>query len=132
MMVEKAADITDLELVEGRLEGLKILLDTPANEKTMTDAELKFAIQEVETIRDCMKITEAQPRETAPEQKTMTVGELIEHLKGLKQDLPVYYVMFDDGYNVISLTQNDIVVSSLEDGSGKEFECVTLGEGWLL
>ena len=54
------ADMSDLELVEGRLEGLKILLNIPANERTMTDAELRFAIREVETIRDCMKITAEQ------------------------------------------------------------------------
>ena len=50
-------DTSDLELVEGRLEGLKILLSIPANEKTMTDAELQYAINEIQIILDCMGIS---------------------------------------------------------------------------
>ena len=50
-------DFTDIELVAGRLEGLKLLLDTPENEKTMTNKELLYAISEVEIILECLKIT---------------------------------------------------------------------------
>jgi hypothetical protein len=60
---QHTGDMSDLELVEGRLEGLKILLNTPVNKKTMTDAELKYAIYEIEIIRDCMKITAGQQHE---------------------------------------------------------------------
>jgi hypothetical protein len=47
----------DIDLVEGRLEGLQILLETPENEKMMTNAELKYAIAEVKIILSCLKIT---------------------------------------------------------------------------
>lgn len=62
----------------------------------------------------------------------MKICELIEHLKTLNPDLPVYYVMFDDEYNIAELTQKDIVVTQLEDKQGKEFDALTFGEGWLL
>ncbi len=62
----------------------------------------------------------------------MIVSELIEHLKTLDQTLPVFYVMFDDGYNVTKLTPQDVIATELEDEkTGKEFSCVVLGEGWL-
>ena len=61
----------------------------------------------------------------------MNVRELIGHLKKMDQSLPVYYVMFDDGYNVIDLTESDIIATRLEDKDGKEITCVALGEGWL-
>jgi hypothetical protein len=61
----------------------------------------------------------------------MNVGELITHLKTMDQNLPVFYVMFDDGYNVTALTSEDVISSSLEDEHGKEVQCVILGEGWL-
>ena len=64
--------------------------------------------------------------------KTLTVGELKERLKLLDQTLPVYYVMFDDGYNIVPLTEDDIVSTTLEDNNEKEFSALTLGEGWLL
>lgn len=63
--------------------------------------------------------------------KTLTVGELKERLKLLDQTLPVYYVMFDDGYNIVPLTEDDIVVTVLENSEG-EIKTLTLGEGWLL
>jgi hypothetical protein len=63
----------------------------------------------------------------------MNVGELIEYLKTQRQDLPVYYVMFDDGYNVTEVTPKDVISSStLENKEGKEFPCIIIGEGWLI
>lgn len=61
----------------------------------------------------------------------MKVSELIQKLQELPQDLPVFYVMFDDGYNITPLTPKDIVSKPLEDNEGKEFMALTLGEGWL-
>jgi hypothetical protein len=62
----------------------------------------------------------------------MNVSGLIAHLKKLPQDLTVFYVMFDDGYNITKLSSEDVIQSTLEDDNGKEFPCITLGEGWLL
>jgi len=49
-----------LEFIEGRLEGLQILLDIPVKGKTMTNKELQYAISEIEIIRDCLKIDKAE------------------------------------------------------------------------
>ncbi len=62
----------------------------------------------------------------------MIVGELIKHLQTMPQDLQVSYVMFDDGYNITKLGQEDVITSTLEDDKGKEFPCVIIGEGWLM
>jgi hypothetical protein len=61
----------------------------------------------------------------------MNVKELITHLKIMDQNLPVFYVMFDDGYNTTELTPDDVIQTTLEDKDGKEVECIALGEGWL-
>jgi len=50
----KEHDISTLELIDGRIEGLRILFNTPNDEKTMTDAELMYAIGELEIIRNCL------------------------------------------------------------------------------
>jgi hypothetical protein len=45
-----------MDLIDGRLEGLKILLATPDDKKTMSNAELNYAIDEVQIIRDCLDV----------------------------------------------------------------------------
>ena len=61
----------------------------------------------------------------------MKVSELIEHLKTIPQDIPVFYVMFDDGYNIVEITSNDIFVQDLEDETGNPLPSVVIGEEWL-
>lgn len=63
--------------------------------------------------------------------KNLTVGELIKCLQKLDQALPVFYVMFDDGYNIQRLTEQDIIAQTLETDKGKEFPALVLGEEWL-
>ena len=62
----------------------------------------------------------------------MIVAELIKQLQEMPQDLPVYYVMFDDGYNMKEISDTDVVITELEDDDGKEVYGVVFGEGWLL
>jgi len=45
-----------LDFIEGRLEGLKILLATPEDKKTMSNTELQYAIDEIQIIRDCLEV----------------------------------------------------------------------------
>jgi hypothetical protein len=45
-----------MDLFEGRLEGLKDLLETPEVGKTMSNEELEYAITEVQIIRDCLEV----------------------------------------------------------------------------
>jgi hypothetical protein len=47
-----------LDLIKGRIEGLKILLATPNDKKTMSNAELEYAIEEIQIIRDCLEVHE--------------------------------------------------------------------------
>jgi hypothetical protein len=74
---------------------------------------------------------DADIRKTTPAQQPMKVRDLIKHLKTLDQTLPVFYVMFDDGYNIVSLTSHDVIETTMEKDD-KEFSCVVLGEGWLM
>jgi len=54
-MFEGLGDTTELiDFIDGRLAGLRILLYTPSHEKTMTNRELEYAIQEIEIIRKCI------------------------------------------------------------------------------
>ena len=62
----------------------------------------------------------------------MIVKDLIEQLQKMSQELQVYYVMFDDGYNIVKLSDKDIIATTLEDDNGKEFKAIVLGEGWLM
>jgi hypothetical protein len=50
----KEHDISTLELIDGRIEGLRILFNTPEDKKTMTDKELLYAIEELKIIRACL------------------------------------------------------------------------------
>jgi len=52
--VQHRPDVMDL--FEGRLEGLKDLLETPEDGKTMSNAELQYAIDEIRIIRDCLDV----------------------------------------------------------------------------
>lgn len=56
-----------LDLIDGRIEGLRILFQTPKDERTTTDADLLYAINEIKIIRDCVDVetlrTSAKPRE---------------------------------------------------------------------
>lgn len=63
--------------------------------------------------------------------KPLTVKDLIVCLQNLPQDLPVYWVMFDDGYNTTALTEEDIKITVLENCNGDEFKTLTIGEEWL-
>jgi hypothetical protein len=45
-----------MDLIDGRLEGLKILLATPEDKKTMSNTELQYAIDEIQIIRDCLEV----------------------------------------------------------------------------
>jgi hypothetical protein len=45
-----------LDFIDGRIEGLKILLATLDNKKTMSNAELQYAIDEIQIIRDCLDV----------------------------------------------------------------------------
>jgi len=59
----------------------------------------------------------------------ITVAQLIEHLRTLPQDLPVYRTIFDDGYNWYPLLPEDVRKDSLENlETEKEFDCVTIGD----
>jgi hypothetical protein len=62
----------------------------------------------------------------------MLVRDLITHLQTLPQDLPVLYVMFDDGYNIKEIEKGDVIVSKIIEKDNKDFPCVVLGEGWLM
>ena len=62
----------------------------------------------------------------------MIVKEMIEKLQKMPQELPIFYVMFDDGYNVTELSDGDVVQTTLEANDGKEFPAIVFGEGWLL
>jgi len=61
----------------------------------------------------------------------MIVKQMIEKLQTLPQELPVYYVMFDDGYNIVELRDSDVLAMTLEKDD-KEFQAVVFGEGWLI
>jgi hypothetical protein len=52
--IQHRTDVFDL--IDGRLEGLKDLLATPENGKTMSNAELKYSIDEIQIIRDCLEV----------------------------------------------------------------------------
>lgn len=63
--------------------------------------------------------------------KGLAVRELINCLQSLDPTLPVYFVMFDDGYNITKLTDRDIHPQDLEMPNGERFQALVIGEEWL-
>ena len=45
-----------ISLIDGRIEGLRILFQFHKTERTTNDAELLYAIEELKIIRDCIKV----------------------------------------------------------------------------
>ena len=59
----------------------------------------------------------------------ITVAQLIGHLRTLPQDLPVYRMVFEDGYIPYPLLPEDVKKGTLEiPETGKEFDCVLIGD----
>jgi hypothetical protein len=43
-----------VDLIDGRYEGMKLILETPENERVNTTRECELMLQEIKIIKDCV------------------------------------------------------------------------------